>query len=523
MSIRFKLLLSYLSFSILAFIAGFVIYIQLKQLIEPLTQSIPQSIENLGKTLDRNDFIYSLLYQQLLVNRSLENYVFTQKFGYLQEYYESEEILSQLLKKSRKNEPAIVQEVEKKFKEAENQRLVVLQLMQNNDVNAARNLIMSDQYFALLNSMRSTLGRYYQQYGIIFNEASSITVKLSAKNTIVILNQILNTAMFIFIDTIIISLILAYIGARAISRPIKILQEEMERISEESLSTPIRPELFKLTGEVGNLAASFVDLVSKLRETTVLRDELLVEVERRKRFEEALSHAALRLQETNYELDQFAYIASHDLRAPLRGIENLAGWIEEDCYQILPEASKQHFDLLKKRIYRLDALISGILEYSRAGRGATSVELIDTNKILNEIIDSLSPPSHITIKIDNQLPSLTANKVTITQVFQNLISNAIKYHDKSIGNIHIGSSNSINYYEFYVKDDGPGIEAQYHEKIFDIFQTLQSRDTIESTGIGLAIVKKIIEKQGGKIWVDSTIGKGTTFHFTWPKVPVKLG
>jgi signal transduction histidine kinase len=521
MSIRIKLLLCFLSFSMLTFIAGILFYIQLKQLIEPLTYSTPTSVEALGRTLDRNDFIYRLLYQQVLVNRSLENYVATKKLDYLQYYNEYEELLSQLLKKSRRTEPTLVHEVEKEFQQAEKLRRHIITLMQSGNVQAARQVITSDEYFDLVEKARRILNRYYEEYGIIFNEASSITVKLAAKNTITILKDSLNTMMMIFIDTIIISLALAFIGARAISRPIKLLQDDIERMNMESLNIPISPELLGLTGEVGALARSFVDLIEKLRTTTVLRDELLVEIERRRQYEAALSQAAIQLQESNRELDKFAYIASHDLRAPLRGIENLAGWIEEDCYQLLPEGSRHHFDLLKRRIYRLDNLITGILEYSRAGRMSTNIETINVNKLISEVIDNLAPDEDINIYIDNTMPSLAVNKVSMTQVFLNLISNAIKYHDKPKSEIHVGFKRIGKYYQFYVADDGPGIDPQYHEKIFNIFQTLQSRDTIESTGIGLAIVKKIIEKQGGRIWVESALGQGSTFYFTWPKDPIK--
>lgn len=239
------------------------------------------------------------------------------------------------------------------------------------------------------------------------------------------------------------------------------------------------------------------------------------------------------LEHRNQELDQFAYVASHDLKAPLRAIASLATWIEEDLGSSLPTENKEQFELLKSRVGRMEGLINGLLAYSRVGRAAQSQELVDVSEMLSEIVESLLPSNSlstdgvitngvmtngITVNIASNMPVFNTQKILLVQVFQNLISNAIKHHDRPDGNINISVQVCKDAYEFAVSDDGPGIEEGYYDKIFAIFQTLKARDDHESTGIGLSIVKKIMTEVGGNISVESSLGKGTTFCFTWPKV-----
>ena len=228
-----------------------------------------------------------------------------------------------------------------------------------------------------------------------------------------------------------------------------------------------------------------------------------------------LLQATSLLKKRNYELDRFAYVTSHDLKAPLRAIANLATWLGEDLEGIIPEESQHHLELMQSRVERMDGLIQGLLEYSRVGRIRHSTTTVNVKDLLLETIDSLSPSSNIKIAIAPDLPTLQTDTISLRQVFANLISNAIKYNDKEIGKIEISAQKQVGYYEFAVTDNGPGIEPEHHERIFKIFQTLQARDTFESTGIGLSIVKKILEERGDSIDVKSQLGKGATFYFTW--------
>jgi PAS domain S-box-containing protein len=223
------------------------------------------------------------------------------------------------------------------------------------------------------------------------------------------------------------------------------------------------------------------------------------------------------LEAQNLELDNFAHIVSHDLKAPLRAIANLSQWIEEDLEGSLLSETQSQMTLLRKRVTRMAATIDGLLNYARIGRTTNSTTLVSVVELLAEIIDSLAPPPTFTIVILPPLPILKTNRLLLSQVFVNLISNSIKHHDRLDGKIHISCQECGDAYRFMVADDGPGIDPPYHDKIFQIFQSGSQKGSLDSTGIGLSIVKKVIETAGGSIQLESTIGQGATFYFTWPK------
>ncbi len=284
------------------------------------------------------------------------------------------------------------------------------------------------------------------------------------------------------------------------------------------------------TDEVELLDKLAVQLAIAIQQAELL-DNLQSELNIRKKAENSLKEKALDLKwanqellkttsllkKRNQELDHFAYVTSHDLKAPLRAIANLATWLGEDLEGQIPEENQQQLKLMQSRVKRMDCLIQGLLEYSRVGRKHTPVKAINVCDLVNEVINFLSPPPEFEIAVAENMPTLKTEALLLEQVFSNLISNAIKYHPQRRGKITISVEEGDKFYQFAVSDDGLGIEPQYHERIFTIFQTLQARDTIESTGIGLSIVKKIVEGQGGKIWVESQLGEGATFYFTWRK------
>lgn len=218
------------------------------------------------------------------------------------------------------------------------------------------------------------------------------------------------------------------------------------------------------------------------------------------------------LENKNEELNKFAYVVSHDLKAPLRGIYNVISWIEEDLSNELSPALKDYLDIIPQRTQRMEALINGLLDYARINR-KTNPELVDTNALVREITQSIVPRE---FKLDvNNLPEIFTERLKLEQVFSNLISNAVKYSKPEKPHIEIKCEKIGNVYEFSVKDNGIGIDPEYHQRIFEIFQTLREKNEMESTGIGLAIVKKIIDEQGETIHVQSKIGQGTEFTFTW--------
>jgi signal transduction histidine kinase/DNA-binding NarL/FixJ family response regulator len=221
---------------------------------------------------------------------------------------------------------------------------------------------------------------------------------------------------------------------------------------------------------------------------------------------------------SNRDLDQFAYVASHDLKAPLRGIASLSQWIEEGLGDKMDAESRSHLDLLRRRVQRLEALIDGILEYARAGRARTAAESVDVSALLVETRDLLSARPEAQIVIGDGMPSLRTERTLLQQVFLNLMGNALKHAGRADVTIQVTCENDGGpFFHFKVADDGPGIPPQYHERIWGLFTTLESRDKVEGSGIGLSVVKKIVESRGGRVTVESESGCGSVFHVFWPK------
>jgi len=237
----------------------------------------------------------------------------------------------------------------------------------------------------------------------------------------------------------------------------------------------------------------------------------------RKRAEERQAQLLKQVEAANQELADFAHVVSHDLKAPLRAIDSLAKWLAADYQEKFDAEGRGQLNLLLGRVRRMHDLIDGILQYSRAGRIREELVEVDIAELVVEVIDMLSPPSHIRVVVETPLPTVVIERTRITQVFQNLLSNAIKYMDKPEGLIRVGRVEAGAFWRFYVSDNGPGIEERDQQRVFQLFQTLKPRDRADSTGVGLAVVKKAVEMYGGRVWVESQIGGGSTFCFTLPK------
>jgi PAS domain S-box-containing protein len=229
------------------------------------------------------------------------------------------------------------------------------------------------------------------------------------------------------------------------------------------------------------------------------------------------------LKRSNKELDDFAYVASHDLKAPLRGIIQLSSWIEEDAWNEVGDESKKHITLLNGRSKRLERLLDDLLAYSRIGRTDGETVKVDVSNMVKEIFSLLSPPKGFELICHEPLPVFDTLLTPFEQIFRNLISNAIKHHDKDTGCIQVSCTETPTNYVFSVSDDGPGIQPNHHEKVFEIFQTLRPRDEVEGSGIGLAIIKKILDFYKATITIKTNEDDGTTFVFTWPKRIDKSG
>jgi PAS domain S-box-containing protein len=277
-----------------------------------------------------------------------------------------------------------------------------------------------------------------------------------------------------------------------------------------------------VNGDSGREERFFNVVVQPLRDGEEVVHGLMmlsVDVTEHVKAQRELTELALALERSNRELDSFAYAASHDLRAPLRGIANLAQWIEEDLVSTgqLRDETREMLELMRGRMHRMEGLIEGLLEYSRAGRIHHAPETVDTAEIVRDVVDLQSPPESVSIDIGADLPTISTERLLLQQVFMNLIGNAIKHANRDDAAIEVTSHRVGQFYQFSVRDNGPGIAREFHDRIWGIFQTLESRDRVEGAGIGLALVKKIVESQGGRVWIESTPGEGATFRFLWRK------
>jgi signal transduction histidine kinase len=232
-----------------------------------------------------------------------------------------------------------------------------------------------------------------------------------------------------------------------------------------------------------------------------------------------LTGAYQRIEAVNRELEDFAYAASHDLKAPLRVIDNASKWLEEDLQEHLTDETRENMNLLRGRVRRMEKLLDDLLEYSRIGRSVDEryAEIITGDVLTGNILALLSPPEGFTVNVSSGFAAIRVPRMPLQQILMNLISNAIKHHDKRNGRIDVTVEDCDTHHAFAVRDDGPGIPAQFHDLVFKMFQTLKPRDQVEGSGMGLAMVRKHIELVGGTLDLESSEGNGSTLRFTWPK------
>ncbi len=353
--------------------------------------------------------------------------------------------------------------------------------------------------------------------------------------------------LIMIVVIILVSILSIYITNLTIIRPIKELSAILDEVGEGkiiSFQSDINRE-----DEIGTMIASAQKVVSgfKTKEQVAnaigkgeyninvpllsrkdrlgkalieMRDNLLRSKIKEAENLKSMEAYTLKLEKKNKELDQFAYITSHDLKSPLRGINNLTEWIEEDMGDQLSEDSKGYFKMMRGRVHRLEALINSILKYSRAGRSIDDQEIIKSKDVVLEVLTQLNPKPECTVLFDETLPEVTGNKRDLKEVFLNFISNAIVHNNNPHPVVNITYTSKGNFYDFCIADNGPGIPKEFQQKIFTIFQTLERRDDVETVGAGLAIVKKIVEEYGGLTWVDSDEEQGSKFYFSWPKYAV---
>lgn len=307
-------------------------------------------------------------------------------------------------------------------------------------------------------------------------------------------NYVTRLGLFIVIGCglmlIVVNVFTYLLFSRGVMKPLFGLRKTARAIGQGDLDQPIDT---RSPDELGDLARDLDQMRKRLR--TTIRD----------------------LERSNQELDQFAYVASHDLRAPLRGIANLADWISDDLGQALTGEAAKYMSMLKGRVTRLDALLNDLLALSRAGHTEDHIVPIDTAHLSREIFDDVAPPG-FRLWAHGALPVVYGHVSQWRIILGNLISNAIKHHDREDGCIEIAAEERDAFWRFVVTDDGPGIPAECRERIFELFQTLRPRDEVEGSGLGLAIVRKTIDKYGGTILAtECEAERGTRFIFTMPQ------
>jgi signal transduction histidine kinase len=322
--------------------------------------------------------------------------------------------------------------------------------------------------------------------------------------------------LFVVVWIILSFIFISLLTRLILSRPVNELLKGINTIIGGNLSHKVP---IKTHDEIGVLATSFNEMTEFLKQTM---DNLSSEVVVRKKAEFSLEKLNKELKATvqelrwsNSQLKDFVHISAHDLKTPVRGIGTLADWIISDYGDKLDAQGKEHIRLLKTRIVRINKLIDGMLIFSKIVRNRGNEKRVSLNNLLTHIIPELKPTDNIEIAVDS-LPDVVCEREHIAQVFQSLLSNAIVFMDKPKGLIKVGCVEQEKSWKFYVSDNGPGIEQKYFERIFGIFQTLPKNEEPETAGVGLAVAKKIIELYGGKIWIESQPGKGSTFFFTLP-------
>lgn len=346
-----------------------------------------------------------------------------------------------------------------------------------------------------------------EQVGVIYIRSDLTEISQRIRFSILISSAV-------FLAAIVASLVLTWWLQPLIMGPVNALTTAARDVAEKGDYT-LRVEQVS-HDDLGVLANTFNRMLDQIQQaTTKLSNSEQKLIEHRKNLERQVKTRTADLEVANQELQDFAYIVSHDLKAPLRGINQLATWISEDYESLLAEEGRRQLALMRERVTRMYALIDGILLYSRIGQFQEQRQEVDLQVIATDAINMLAPPEHIRISIEGTLPFVLAEKVRMQQLFQNILSNAIKFMDKPQGRIVISSKCENHICTITITDNGPGIEEKYHQKIFQIFQTLNTMpQNKDSTGIGLSLVKRIVELHGGTINVHSKVGEGTEFIFT---------
>ena len=296
----------------------------------------------------------------------------------------------------------------------------------------------------------------------------------------------------------------------------------MQAVRSDGVCFPVEVKVNRVSNDAGGLFVAVIHDISQRRDAEERQRRLIGELESSNAqllaSNAQLETAKIELERSNTELDKFAYVASHDLRAPLRVIDNASRWLEEDLAEFLDDDTRESMDLLRSRVVRMEQLLQDLLDHCRIGRVSLGEAVIDGPELVENIQALAALPEDFRFDVGDGFGSILLPQFPIQTVLVNLVSNAVKHHDRPDGRVSLSVTETETEFVFEVQDDGPGIPAEFHEKVFDMFQTLKPRDDVEGSGMGLAIVKKTVEVAGGAIALDSAPGQGSLFRVTWPRV-----
>jgi signal transduction histidine kinase len=342
-----------------------------------------------------------------------------------------------------------------------------IDLRKTQDFNTALSVVLSNQGQEIMDQIRNTI----EQMQDAKNE--------QLKNRLKTREQTVNRSQLIFLSGIILNLFAFYLVYRAIQR------ETRERQQAEASLKQLNEEL----------EARVQERTAKLKEANV------------------------NLVHSNRELEQFAYVASHDLQEPLRAVNSYAQLITRKYQGNLDAKADKYLGYIMEGATRMQQLINDLLEFSRVGTRGKPLKPTDCEAVLRQVLDNLKVAiaENYALVTHDPLPTIIGDEIHLIQLLQNLIGNAIKFRNEEPPQVHISAREQENEWLFEVRDNGIGLESEYFERIFTIFQRLHSKSEYPGTGIGLAVCKKIVERHGGRIWVESEIGAGTTFYFTTPR------
>lgn len=362
------------------------------------------------------------------------------------------------------------------------------------------NVVMAGEAAEFLYQSRQIQKRASAQSQLI----SSATMTTAGRSTV--------AAIAFALSALLVALFVTGMVVRGIINPISAMTSTFSQLMHGNNEATI-PGLQR-SDEIGDMARAADMFRDRNRQT----EELLIQS---RQLAEELDENAKELARSNDDLNSFAYVASHDLRSPLRAIDNISSWIEEDIGDNIPEESREHLGELRRRVRRMEQLLNELLDYSRVGRNVATFDETDIRALINDTTELLDMPSDTHVVVEGITPVVSTDRGSLTRILMNLMSNAIKYRSEQPLTIRVdceldSSAADQHFMTFHVADNGMGIASEFHDRIFEMFKRLHRQDEIEGTGMGLAMVKKILQGAGGTIRLESSPGEGSCFIFTWP-------